>query len=369
VDYLLERVSQLAKLERSTFYEEHIIEINSKDARKLVFKLNGSDIRDWRDSKYKLEALFNCIVCGIEVAGHYDEYVEITMLDLKYGLREKYYLPSSLEADKDEIVLGEGLFEKVKIDLNQTKNILISGIAGSGKSVLINGLVLQLIDKGHQTILKSVRLDHENSLLDRMRELNDLLENLKSEVKLRKKLLRKKFVKDIVKFNSKVKKENQLKRLVVVIDEFEMLGYYYGLRATKEQVEFEDSIKSDLIKLAADLSGTGVHLIISTQYRINSFKYKDVYRDFDTSICGYTPDEEESIIAIGNSDATRMPNIRGRFLINIEGKLKQFQAYHIERDDADDFAYNKVEFLSNTLKENRFKVAIENIFKILKEER
>lgn len=365
MDYLIGQVKQIVKLESSTFEKEYMTQIADKDARVLVFKLHSSSIKNWRESKYKLESLFNSLISSIEVCGDYHEYVEVTMLDLKYALKEKYYWPSNLSTTEDEIVLGEGLFNKVKIDLNQTTNILISGIAGAGKSILINGMVLQLIKKGHFVILKSIRLDLENTLLDRMQEVKSLLEELKLEVKLRKKLFRKKFVKDINSFNKKVSLEGQLQRIVIVIDEFEMLASCYGSRPTKKQIEFEESIKSDLIKLAADLDGTGVHLIISSQYRGVNFKYESVYRDFDTSICGYTFDKDESILAIGYSEATRMPNTQGRFLINIEGKLNQFQAYLIERDGIDDFIDKNVSFLSKKQKENRIGIAIENIFKVL----
>jgi hypothetical protein len=366
INYDIDHINRFDKLERATFDKDYIENINGKDAKVLVFKLNGTDIKDWKESKYKLESLFNCIISEIRICGNHDEIVKIVMLDMRYALKKKYYLPRYTKVDEYEIILGEGLFEKVKIDLNHTTNILVSGIAGSGKPVLIDSIVLQSIEKGHQTILKSVRPDHETSILEQISELREIVDKVATEVKLRKKLFRKNFVKNIVTFNRKTNEEDQLPRLIFAIDEFEMIDSFFGFIPTKEQIEFASEVKKDLISLSADISGTGVHIIISTQHRRFNFGREDVYRHFNTSICGYTHEKEESMLCIGSTEATRIPNISGRFFIKRGYELDQFQAYFVNRNDLDDFAEQKIKFLPNDLKGNKLRIAIEKTFDVLK---
>lgn len=373
MDYKIEKIKQLKKLERATFHEEHMIKIKGKDAKILVFKLNGCDINDWKKSKYKLESLFDCIISSIEVAGHYDEYVEITMLDLKYRIKANYDLPDNIESSKDEIVLGEGLFNAVKIDLNKTNNILISGGPGAGKSVLINSIVLQLSKNNHKTILASVGKKNGVPKLEGISDLKYLLDDLKLKIKMRRKLFRRNFVKNIAQYNRKVSESNQVKRLIVIIDEFEMLASDYKFLTTSETIEFENSIKRDFIKLASESVGTGIHFIISTQYRKTSFKYKYIYRDFDTSICGYTYEKDESILAIGSTEAIRMPNVSGRFLIRKNNELEEFQSYYVKRNSIENIKTHIVDIFEemntiswmniNSNKENKLKTTIDKIIK------
>ncbi len=193
--------------------------------------------------------------------------------------RDTIYLRDILLSDEMEAVesklafgLGKEISGKpVVTDLARMPHLLIAGATGSGKSVLINTIIMSLLLRAKPEELRLVLIDPKRVELANYNELPHLIGSVVTdaetaletmywavrEMERRYELLQEHKARDIISFNEKAEEIEDLKKLpfiVIIIDEFADLIMTSG-----------KDIELPITRLAQMARAVGMHLILATQ--------------------------------------------------------------------------------------------------------
>ncbi len=170
-------------------------------------------------------------------------------------------------------VTGEPIFA----DLEKMPHLLIAGSTGSGKSIMIQSLIISLLYKNSPSTLKLIMIDPKRVELSGYEGIPHLVspvivENKKAlnvfrwaikEMEQRYELLQKSGSRDIKSYNAKIKEKNAgeagdapqvLPFIVIIVDELADLMTSYGRE-----------VEGSVVRLAQMARATGIHLVLSTQ--------------------------------------------------------------------------------------------------------
>ncbi|HUX36081.1 MAG TPA: DNA translocase FtsK [Candidatus Paceibacterota bacterium] len=169
-------------------------------------------------------------------------------------------------------VTGEPIFA----NLEKMPHLLIAGSTGSGKSIMIQSLIISLLYKNSPATMKMIMIDPKRVELSGYEGIPHLVspvivENKKAlnvfrwavkEMEQRYELLQKSGNRDIKSYNEKIKgapsdKEDApqpLPYIVIIVDELADLMSSYGRE-----------VEGYVVRLAQMARATGIHLVLSTQ--------------------------------------------------------------------------------------------------------
>ncbi|AHF60707.1 hypothetical protein P344_01560 [Spiroplasma mirum ATCC 29335] len=198
---------------------------------------------------------------GIEIANQISNKVTLREIMEKTPLEKQN---NKLLVAIGRSVNGEIIF----IELDKMPHLLVAGSTGSGKSVSINTVLSSLLlrTKPHEVKLllidpKQVELAVFNNLPHLLAPViydtklaNGALKKVIGEMERRYSILSEKGVRNIETYNAKVKAEDKLPYIVVVIDELADLMMTAGK-------DIEDSI----MRITQLARAAGIHMIIATQ--------------------------------------------------------------------------------------------------------
>ncbi|MEK7582280.1 MAG: DNA translocase FtsK, partial [Patescibacteria group bacterium] len=154
--------------------------------------------------------------------------------------------------------------------LEKMPHLMIAGATGSGKSVVINAILLSLLCKHSPDIMKLILVDPKRVELSLYNDIPHLItpvitDNKKvmgalkwavGEMERRYELLQKDGSRDIFSYNAKITSRNEaiMPFIVIVIDEVADL-----------MVSFGRDVEATIVRLAQMSRAVGIHLILSTQ--------------------------------------------------------------------------------------------------------
>lgn len=159
--------------------------------------------------------------------------------------------------------------EPIVTNLDKMPHLLIAGATGSGKSVCLNALILSLLYRASPAEVKLIMIDpkmvelsvyegipHLSApVVTEPKKASAVLRAVVSEMEMRYKAFAEKGVRDLVRYNRVLDKEElPMPYVVVIIDELADLMMV-------APVEVEDSI----CRLAQMARATGIHLVVATQ--------------------------------------------------------------------------------------------------------
>jgi len=170
-------------------------------------------------------------------------------------------------------VTGEPIFA----DLEKMPHLLIAGSTGSGKSIMIQSLVISLLYKNSPSTMKMIMIDPKRVELSGYEGIPHLVspvivENKKAlnvfrwaikEMEQRYETLQKSGNRDIKSYNTKIKEKGAsegedapqpLPYIVIIVDELADLMTSYGRE-----------VEGSVVRLAQMARATGIHLVLSTQ--------------------------------------------------------------------------------------------------------
>lgn len=197
---------------------------------------------------------------GIEVANPAPQWVSLREL-----LESDEYKANHMRIP---IVIGKDVAGKAIIkDLTKMPHFLIAGATGSGKSVLVNGVIISLLYHFSPDELRVIMVDPKmvelygynnipHLLTEVITDVSEVLNSLKwilAEMERRYKLFKEAGARSIDVYNEKMG-YTALPYLVLIIDEMADLMLRHG-------VEVENAI----VRLAQMARATGIHLILATQ--------------------------------------------------------------------------------------------------------
>lgn len=272
-----------------------------------------------------------------------DRYYRLSKLLFKKDLNDKLLVPIGIDDKK----------EKYFVNLNDISLMLIGGETGSGKSVLIDSIIISLLLKNSPDDLRFVFIDPKKIELfeydgiphmvdsgfdtDKISHIIDSefdTEDWKRKIVLIKEMIDKRIellsgvrVSNIRKYNDM--SNDKLAQVVIVIEEA------YDMIHDKEFIELVRCIGSVGVNI-------GVHLIMSTNMCVKSEFDKELF-----SLFGYV-----LTFDLSNSEQSRYMNLKGaeflkvcgEAMIKVRGKgVVRIQAPYI----SDKEIKNVVEFIKN----------------------
>lgn len=298
-------------------YEKEISDFTTLFAFETLIPLN-----EWKSKKEQLEMYFNVEIVNIKQDQQNNRIIQI--------LIKKSDLPSNIEYDNEintetGFVLGIGYNGYITIDLNKNAHMLVAGETGSGKTNILKLLVYQSLVKNFDTVIidfkRGVSFSNFNGLVKIVYEYEnaaETLENMVEETKRRLDLFREIKVDNINDYNKIATKI--LKREIIFIDELaELLN-------TRDK-EISNRLYDALETLTRLSRAGGIHLIIGIQRPDSTVINGQIKNNISCRICGRFVDKEPSRIMLNCDDASKLANIKGRFLIK-DDELQEFQSFY-----------------------------------------
>jgi S-DNA-T family DNA segregation ATPase FtsK/SpoIIIE len=302
------------------------------------------NINDWVGRGDDLQNALDCNILKIENAKTTKKVVKVYTVPSDMTIPEMIYWNDDLliedKEDKFELILGENMLEKIKIDLNKLPHVLVAGETGSGKSVILRLLLWQGILKAARMFMIDFKggvefgLDYEQFgevITEKQRAL-EVLKDLTRENQARLKLFREMRVKNLAQYNIKAEEKGfkKLCRIMMFIDELAEMTDKTG--ASKEAKELMSQIEKEQSTLARLSRATGINLIIGIQRPDAKVITGQIKNNIPVRICGRFADKAASEIVLGNTRATNLPEIKGRFLFKVGADTVEFQSYYFNDD-------------------------------------
>lgn len=303
----------------------------------------------WEDKKTAIETALNRNIAKIEeIDGK--QGIRLYTVPLEQGLSDKIVW-NNIMLDTQipicKIVLGESLLEQVTVDLNITPHMLIGGSTGSGKTVLLRLILMQLLKKQNvQVTIADFKggVDFSDCwkqhpkcrmILERS-ELLSYLDGLIIELNRRKELFASKNnCNNIFDYNiNPIYTHNDaepLDRIVFAADEIAEVLDKTGLSKTEKEVVAQ--IESRIATIARLGRAFGIHLILATQRPDANILAGQIKNNMSYRVCGRADNVLSGIILDSTAAADEISSdARGRF-IDSEGVV--FQAYWFDESNID----------------------------------
>ncbi|GLC80418.1 FtsK/SpoIIIE domain-containing protein [Lacrimispora brassicae] len=289
----------------------------------LVFQTK-IPVEIWENKKSLLESYLNKKIVKIKYFQENRNTVDI--------LIENKPLPNNIPwldehmREKDYYVLGVDHFGYVTIDLNSTPHAFVAGETGSGKSTVMKCLIYQSIVKDYIVKLIDFKRGVSFAAFDEVVEIYSdypkikiLLDSLVKETNDRLDMLREARVEDIKDYNQI--SGRYMPRIVVFIDELAELMKSSDKEANK-------AITNSLETLTRLSRAVGINLIMGLQRPDSTIINGQIKNNVSSRVCGRFVDPEPSRIMLGNDMATKIPQIKGRFILR-DTNFREFQAFRI----------------------------------------
>lgn len=328
---------------------------NDKRVQRYEFNSPGITLMEWRNRSESIGNAFNGIVRNIEESPDNKQIMVMDMIPPQYKLpvstREHPFWWDEKLAEKYEnkpsvILVGQGLLDPVKIDLDKDPHILAAGQTGSGKSVVIQCILWQLVKKGAVPIVVDFKGGIEfggvwKNFCKVVIDIDDALEmfqkiSAEDEARFRY------FAEDGEKYDydcknltayNKKHPDDQLSRIIVVIDEAADLLSVEGV-ADKEEKAKKMEIGHLVMKLATKSRAAGIHMIFGMQRPDAKTMNGQIRNNITSKICGKCNSGDGQYLSemvLGTNIATTIgKSTEGRFYGEFGNGLEQFQSYYFE---------------------------------------
>ncbi|WP_185876588.1 DNA translocase FtsK 4TM domain-containing protein [Blattabacterium cuenoti] len=277
---------------------------------------------------------------GIEIPNHNRDY--IYMKDILFSEENN----KKIHKMELPILLGKTVFNKnFFIDLAQMPHLLIAGATGQGKSVGLNVMIIFLLYKKNPENIKFILIDPKKVELSIYRKISksyfatipnsidpiitdfekakDILNSLCKEMDKRYSILEKNKVRNIQEYNIKHNKKYHIPYIILVIDEFADLNFYFR----KNKI-----IETYIVRLAQIARAVGIHMIIATQRPSVDVITGLIKSNFTARIAFRVSSKIDSKTILDCSGAEQLIG-KGDFLFSNKNELIRLQCPFIDLSD------------------------------------
>ncbi len=278
----------------------------------------------WHSKKQVLEKYFNERIVDIK-----EDMKNNRIINL---FTEENPLPSMLDWEDDYLDrksnvlnIGVGYYGVVGMDLEKYPHAFIAGETGCGKSSVLKCMIYQSLSKGYDVILidfkRGVSFSHFCDVVSIYYDYKSTLSVLKemvTETSNRLDLFRTYRVDNINDYNKLA--DSYLRRKIIFIDELA------ELLKTRDK-EISNTLYDSIETLTRLSRAVGIHLILGIQRPDSTIINGQIKNNVPYRICGRFVDKEPSRIMLSNDMATRLPVIKGRFIVR-DDDLVKIQAFY-----------------------------------------
>lgn len=294
----------------------------------------GIPLTDWQERCGDLQAAINVTVADIR-QGRDNQHILVAAVPGSCRLPGMLpWSPAYASQEEGVVAVGESLLGRVFLDLNVLPHFLIGGSTGSGKTNLLQLILMQLLRQGSMVFIVDFKgaVDYLNRawcqdsrLVFTPEELTAVLEQFIVELEARKTAFREAGTGNILEYRRKTGQD--LSRCVLAVDEFAEVLDKTG--ASKEQKEQIAKIEAMLATLARQGRAFGMNLFLCTQRPDAGILAGQIKNNLLGRLCGNTPDPELRRMILGDTPAADAvpPDAKGRFITQ-DGT--PFQAYYFD---------------------------------------
>ena len=242
--------------------------------------------------------------------------------------------------DKFAYTIGAGENRRLKwFNLVDSPHILVAGKSQSGKSNLVNGIIATLVSTHSPAELRAVFIDQKGgiefthwvglphmlgNMIKTVDGVKPALQNIVNIMRQRMGTLERSKAKDIAAYNRRVDENDQMERILVIIDE---MNTFVGLGKQTEDIH------NLIMLLVSQGRAVGVHVITATQHPEVKVIPGRIKTNIAMRISGAMPSFTASQIVLDSPIAANLPNLSGR-MAAVEGMSELIvQAPLIEDDE------------------------------------
>lgn len=287
-------------------------------------------------------------------------------------------LPDKIDYELPKREKKEGIFipigytfknKQVTLDLKSNPHTVVTGVTGAGKSVCIKEMITTLMSNYSSDEInfyfidfKIVELslfkrctDYVKSYVTEIDEAKELLADLMKECKDRYRLFDELEVTNIWDYNKVVSKEKQLKKQIIVIEEF------------VEFTQDKKKVAMTLLKRFSSLArASGQYLILTGQRFDNTVIDLVLRNNLSNRIVFQMSDEANSKLLLGIAGAEKI-DVKGRCYVKVNAAIQECQSYYISDKQVKSiikpYIISKRELKNEVLPSNENKVTLETSIK------
>nr|BDD46181.1 hypothetical protein 18 [bacterium] len=245
--------------------------------------------------------------------------------DQAYCPADNMYAPIALGVNADG--------SEFCIDLQKLPNLLIGGIPGSGKSVLLHGIILSLLKANASLYLVDPKMVEFNIYED-LKNVRDIVYNVEGmELVIHKvsKIMEDRFlalkskkVRDIHDYNRRVKDKKKMRPVVIVIDEW------------ADIILQNKKIQESLCRVAQKGRAAGISIVLATQRPSSKVISGLIKANFSGRIGLRVVSNVDSRVILDQSGAEKIEDVGvGLYLDQTMSEAKMFRATWIKDIDSE----------------------------------
>ena len=288
----------------------------------LSFYRSGIAREIWEEYLLKLENVFNVSICEIRLGGRNDIII-VKCFKGKFDWINSTPWSNDYIPKGDKFIVGNTITGFEQIDINSFPHILIGGMTGSGKTVLLKQFLLQCIAKKYNVYIADFKLgvDYPTAwktrctFLTSRHEIISTLKDVTEEMEKRQTLLSDVGCNNISIYNDKYDKK--IPRVVFACDELAELLDSTGMdKDDKVQIK---EIEGYISKIARLGRASGIHLILATQRPDADILNGQIKSNMTYRLCGRANDVLSRIILDTTDAAKLIPADSKGVFINQDG--------------------------------------------------
>jgi len=276
----------------------------------------------WNSKKEAMEMIINKKISYILQDEENNQIIKIIVqkkpLPTMINWEEKYRARNFLN-------IGISHMGMVGMDLEKHPHAFIAGETGSGKSNILKCMIHQALNKGYDVILIDFKRGVSFSEFGEAVNIYydyvptaDILGKMIIETVKRLDLFRENRVDNLNDYNRLT--DDKLKRKIVFIDELAELLKTSDKALSKR---LYDSIET-LTRLSR---AVGINLIMGIQRPDSTILSGQIKNNVSFRVCGRFVDKEPSRIMLGCDNASRLANIKGRFIVK-DSDMHEIQSFY-----------------------------------------
>lgn len=266
----------------------------------LALEANGGDVR--------IEApVPGRNVVGIEVPN--DKVATVSLKDV--------LISNEFNSAKSPLsyAVGKDITGRIMVGaLNKMPHLLIAGTTGSGKSVMLNSIIISLLYKSSPDDCKLLLIDPKQveftpyegiphlivpKVISDLTKATNALQWAVDEMERRFRLIREARVRDIEEYNSTPDvmtfKKKKMPYIVIIIDEFSD----FIMQGKKE-------VEDKIIRLGQKARAAGIHIILATQYPTTEYVTGGIKANFPSRIAFKVASNVNSVVILGQPGAEKL---------------------------------------------------------------